>query len=473
MPSVLRHLLQLLTEAVDRLEQSCASKGTPIPDLDEPLDASSAAFHADSEIAEDARIIGAAAVHLAAIVTPPPLTMYSIIGGLLGSAALRVCLESHVTEILREAGPQGLTPEQISAINGQDPKKLGRFLRVLATHHIYREVEPNVFANNRVSSALDTGKSSGELSKDPATKYDNTNGFGAVVGHHLDEVFKAAAYSWEAATSASETDFEDPTKTPFNKAYNTNDKFFSFVHRPEEAARRHRLGLAMKGGQTMQHPDAVLSNHASIRLVESSYGCIVDVGGGIGTSALKIASHFPNLKLVVQDLPEVLEDAKAFWSQNMPEAITSSRVTLEAHDFFAPQTRKPAVFFLKQVLHDWPGNYCVQILQHLRDAAGPNTRLVVVDSIIRFACKDSGSITGERIQGYEPKEAPAPLLANYGAQGAMAYIGDMVMYLTLNAQERTITQHAQLLCGAGWQIVAVRQPKGDGSFGQGIEAVPV
>lgn len=31
-------------------------------------------------------------------------------------------------------------------------------MRLLATHHITREMRPNVFANNRVSSVMDTGK---------------------------------------------------------------------------------------------------------------------------------------------------------------------------------------------------------------------------------------------------------------------------------------------------------------------------
>lgn len=35
----------------------------------------------------------------------------------------------------------------------------GRILRLLATLHIFREVSPDVFANNRISSLLDTGKS--------------------------------------------------------------------------------------------------------------------------------------------------------------------------------------------------------------------------------------------------------------------------------------------------------------------------
>jgi hypothetical protein len=37
------------------------------------------------------------------------------------------------------------------------PKK-GHILRLLATHHIGKEISPNVFANNRLSSFVDSGK---------------------------------------------------------------------------------------------------------------------------------------------------------------------------------------------------------------------------------------------------------------------------------------------------------------------------
>ena len=38
-----------------------------------------------------------------------------------------------------------------------------RILRLLATNYIFTEVSPDVFANNRLSSTLDTGKSVEEL----------------------------------------------------------------------------------------------------------------------------------------------------------------------------------------------------------------------------------------------------------------------------------------------------------------------
>lgn len=42
---------------------------------------------------------------------------------------------------------------------------LGHILRLLATHHITREVRPNVFANNRISAILDSGKAWEEVQR--------------------------------------------------------------------------------------------------------------------------------------------------------------------------------------------------------------------------------------------------------------------------------------------------------------------
>ena len=36
---------------------------------------------------------------------------------------------------------------------------VARLLRYLATHHVYKEISPDIFVNNRISSLLDTGKS--------------------------------------------------------------------------------------------------------------------------------------------------------------------------------------------------------------------------------------------------------------------------------------------------------------------------
>ena len=200
------------------------------------------------------------------------------------------------------------------------------------------------------------------------------------------------------------------------------------------------------------------------------HSIVVDVGGGVGTAMLPIARKFANLRFVIQDLPPVLEDAvevsafsvltpcdfdsawirripHQFWSQEMPEAMKSHQVVFEgieslsirkisvdadvhllhiAQDFFKPQPkREVAVFFLKQILHDWSDEYCSKILKNLRNAANPTTRLVFMESIVSLSCHDPSADHGQGLPGEVPREAPRPLLANYGAVNEMVYNVDI------------------------------------------------
>lgn len=81
---------------------------------------------------------------------------------------------------------------------------LAHILRLLATHHLLREVSPDVFALNRLSSLIDSGKSFAQLKQfetegrcvyfftvrntrlildeRPEMKYRDTNGIAAFVG---------------------------------------------------------------------------------------------------------------------------------------------------------------------------------------------------------------------------------------------------------------------------------------------------
>lgn len=95
-----------------------------------------------------------------------------------------------------------------------------------------------------------------------------------------------------------------------------------------------------------------------------------------------------------------------------------------AHNFFEPQpVQGPAVFILRTILHDWPDEYCIKILCHLRNAAGPNTQLVVVDNIVTYACGDPADV--EHIPGAVEPRPPFPLLANKGAANLFAYLVDL------------------------------------------------
>lgn len=94
-------------------------------------------------------------------------------------------------------------------------------------------------------------------------------------------------------------------------------------------------------------------------------------------------------------------------------------------NFFDPQPRllKVAdVFLLRMILHDWPDKYAIQILQRLRDAAGENTKLVVIDTVLNYACASKGSSANSF-----HTMPPEPLLPNMGAASLLPYNVDLAV----------------------------------------------
>ena len=75
-------------------------------------------------------------------------------------------------------------------------------------------------------------------------------------------------------------------------------------------------------------------------------------------------------------------------------------------------------------MHDWPDNECLTILRHLRAAASPDSKLVIIDQILTYACRsDSSQAPG----GVSKSDVPAPLLANWGAANMLAYAFDVMV----------------------------------------------
>jgi len=79
---------------------------------------------------------------------------------------------------------------------------------------------------------------------------------------------------------------------------------------------------------------------------------------------------------------------------------------------------------VKSVLHNWSDKYALKILKHLRDAATPSTKLLVVDVILPYACHETEEET-DSITGAVSVKAPKPLLANWGAVNDISYSVDI------------------------------------------------
>lgn len=118
---------------------------------------------------------------------------------------------------------------------------------------------------------------------------------------------------------------EELNTAPVQRAFNTDIPFYEIIEKPENAFRFRRFGLAMIATSTAQPPAAILQGwHVQImccdlKLIPSpgfdwdsvpQGGLVVDVGGGIGNISLEIARARPDLQIVVEDRPQVIEKAK-------------------------------------------------------------------------------------------------------------------------------------------------------------------
>lgn len=105
---------------------------------------------------------------------------------------------------------------------------------------------------------------------------------------------------------------------------------------------------------------------------------IVDVGGSSGTFGIALAERFPNLNIIVQDRPDVVELA----SKKLPEKL-KHRVSFMAHDFFTEQPIKDAdVYFFKWIIHDWSDKYAIQILRSLIPGLKKGAKIILNEYIV-------------------------------------------------------------------------------------------
>ncbi|KAI0049517.1 S-adenosyl-L-methionine-dependent methyltransferase, partial [Auriscalpium vulgare] len=466
----LKALSSIIQTSIEQIEDAVKAHALEFPSPATPFSPDTEAARNLPDVVAAGVLITAAAAQITTLVRPPALTVLSYTMQAREprlfhvSTAIRTAVDAHVAEILRDAGAQGLHVKDIAKPANVDPKKLARVLRVLATNHVFVEVSPDVFAQNRLSSLLDCGKP-----VDSIVGRQGTLGFTATLGHVLDEAFKSSSYLTETMLDP-ETAFSETTeKASFKKAFNTDDDMWQFFEKPGNEFRLARFGSAMDGVKNMTPPNAILEGFDWEGLKQGSV--VVDVGGGVGSQSLTLAKKHKHLHYIVQDRAPVVENATKFWDENLPEALQSKLVELQVHNFFDPQPVKEAdVYFIRMILHDWPDDYCVQILRHLREVAKPETRLIVIDQIMSYACEEEAA---KEIPGALLPTPPAPLLPNMGHASLISYYTDLQMLGLFNAQERTVTQIRELLERGGWKLIAVHHGAPFAVSSQKAIAVPI
>jgi len=106
-------------------------------------------------------------------------------------------------------------------------------------------------------------------------------------------------------------------------------------------------------------------------------GTICDVAGGVGSLLSHVLRTEPSLRGVVVDGPGPIALAPRF----LASRGVGDRADAVVGDLFGPVEVRADIYLLKDILHDWDDAHCHTILANLATAMGPDSKVVLVESI--------------------------------------------------------------------------------------------
>ena len=148
----------------------------------------------------------------------------------------------------------------------------------------------------------------------------------------------------------------------------------------------------------------------------------VDVGGAGGHQCVEFRAKYPDIpgRVILQDQPPVVEQAEGA----LPVGIEAM-----AHDFFTPQPIKGArAYYMRTILHDWPDESAVKILENIRTAMDEKSIILIDDIVMK-------------------ENRPEPRAVEY----------DLTMAACLAGLERTRNQWEKLVDAAGLVIQTIHK----------------
>ncbi|XP_072470609.1 probable bifunctional dTTP/UTP pyrophosphatase/methyltransferase protein isoform X2 [Notamacropus eugenii] len=110
----------------------------------------------------------------------------------------------------------------------------------------------------------------------------------------------------------------------------------------------------------------------------SRFHSACDLGGCTGTLAQVLIQEYPNLKVTVFDLPNVIENVSCF----QPTGQDTSRITFTSGDFFKDNIPEADLYILSRVLHDWPDDKIDALLSKISDLCKPGSGLLVTEMVL-------------------------------------------------------------------------------------------
>jgi hypothetical protein len=311
--------------------------------------------------------------------------MRRLILGRLASSAVSVAADLRIPDLL-SSRPH--TAEELAARTDTQPLPLRRLLHALVTFGVLREEQDGAFALTPFGETL--------RSDVPGSAWASAMLAGGEIGQ-----------SWDQLLATLRTG-----KPAFDQSFGMD--FFTYLaDRPQ----LRQVFYASQGADievTLDQLDV---------LGFDRYSSIVDIGGGDGALLAHALTKAPSAQGVLFDAPAVVTNAK----QRMTAAGLAGRCEIVAGDFFKAVPHNGDLYLMRDILHDWTDDLCLDILATCRQAMPAHATLAIIER-----ATDSQAPTGPHAE--------------------MLSLMDLYMMSVLNGQERTLGEFTTLLTKAGFEV---------------------
>ncbi|XP_041324381.1 probable bifunctional dTTP/UTP pyrophosphatase/methyltransferase protein isoform X2 [Pyrgilauda ruficollis] len=110
----------------------------------------------------------------------------------------------------------------------------------------------------------------------------------------------------------------------------------------------------------------------------SQFKSACDLGGCTGALAHELVQVYPNLKVTVFDLPEVIANTSYF----QPSGQHTAPVTFVSGDFFKDNLPEADLYILSRVLHDWPDEKIHVLLSKISAVCRPGCAILLAEMVL-------------------------------------------------------------------------------------------
>ena len=275
--------------------------------------------------------------------------------------------------------------DELAEATSTNADALYRLLRALASKGIFAEGEPRQFSLTQLAEPLQNDV--------PGSK----RALALMSGDQQYRAWAEIEYSIQTGETAFDKVFGKP--------------IFDYLGEHEDKA---RIFDAAMTGIHGRESNAILNAYDF-----SGGGVLADIGGGNGSQITSVLEKHTTMKGILFDLPHVVDRAK----ERLATAGLLDRCEVVDGNFFESVPRGADAYMMRHIIHDWDDDKSLTILQNCHAAMSPESKLLIVESVIPA--------------GNEP----------FGGK-----LLDLVMLLIPGGRERTEDEYRTLLEKAGFEL---------------------